>query len=1284
MSNFIGIPTLTIRDKNTGNVIKEITVKNTQTFHVDLNMSPEFLGTGLFLDRYKNDGVIQEPTDRPHIIVAPFLKTKSKRSGGLFANQSYNINDGFTVNNQKYYTMADLNPGENGYTTEIDNLGRLNLVFKGKLQAPTQTRDIGTIFVGNFSNPSAISKSNPFTFFTPLDELIVQDSTMIIDITYRVILDEDKNDPIKTGIVGSIFNHGTKINIGTRKDFDFDIPSDPSSADTREATTSIKYKNHLKDKYTGYIIPKNVKIKNVSNSPDNIFTRPIQSSVVQNLIYDSLNTCGNFTATSSYVNAAKDYWGFGNESSTMLTSVSGNQTPVVFEKKLQSGKTPKPFLDSGSFKTGTGQISVKRLEDNKYIPERWSLRVAKGGIPGVAEFELKKTYVSSYIGNNNIQLGASVPHLSTNASGHLIIPQFKCKNAEWYSYAGTYFALWGFNVAIVSQKGLILTGVTENNYHLFDKDNLPGATNDVWITGIGWDIAKKEIYLACKNNGLWKIKGDIYDTTAPVVTKIPSIDNVYAINTNGKGGVTIVDNTGMRFTKDGCQTWTTISKAELINENGFKDENYLKYLSSICTDYDSPDFKTFVLFDVNGRISTNYAKGLWISTSNKTGKQVQIYCDSYSDSYGSTYGVNLCSYCKEGYYVTDDLKTQLVPYFRYQSNKYSILGINHLYNIMPQKISMSANNRFFLGYTKSVKIFFGAVAEITFGSTSISNYSSSDSMLCDMSGNNLADEVICAYRGTNILNLSNISNGLMSGTIAEINKSVGDKTKSLVLSKKYVPMRDDNYSYIPVTAVTNGLYDLVVAFNRNACYQYTAEEYAEYFKPNRETPLKIMTTTYVLGQDEYGDFNSVNNIKIIKNSDNTFSEKVGLFETGDKFILSGTTVIDGMEITVGTSGTFIENDVYEFYKFDGYLNDNVSTAIIQSEFSSSKLSDTISHEGTISTEGPIQELRYPFISNGNARITRDGFIKSDGMPNGICSDSFNCATFGDFKLKIDPEKVKGLWCIAINIAQSDRGPTYGYGQGLRVYVGNVKGNKFWFIKTEAGPIQPINVSAATIKSNTLSGKTNVRIEYDSETRIISFKADDKVFYKTSPFSDKTIAMNTIHTAGFFYSMDVNGNLTSRLDPWSDLTANNFTLVTEQSEFKIPEFISANGKVLCTLLGNKEKKTGYFNPKYVGLPKLPNMFTVLINGAPAKKVYTNTENILDIRTEAEGFIHPPFLPQGEQSQTAIIETSLKTGEVYIEPTTAMVFFSQEDKGKPYKIEYKHYIDTHWGVDEVTNE
>ena len=71
-------------------------------------------------------------------------------------------------------------------------------------------------------------------------------------------------------------------------------------------------------------------------------------------------------------------------------------------------------------------------------------------------------------------------------------------------------------------------------------------------------------------------------------------------------------------------------------------------------------------------------------------------------------------------------------------------------------------------------------------------------MLCDMSGNNLADEVICAYRGTDILNLSNVSNGLMSGTIAEINKSVGDKTKSLVLSKKYVPMRDDNYSYIPV------------------------------------------------------------------------------------------------------------------------------------------------------------------------------------------------------------------------------------------------------------------------------------------------------------------------------------------------------------------------------------------------------------------------------------------------------------------------------------------------------
>ena len=152
----IGYPTLTVRNKDTGEVIKTITVKNTTTMSTESIFSVE-CENALIRDNSSSLIFRQFSDTQIFIYTSPFLKTKSKRfTAGLAQNLS--TTSMYKVGDETPYTFTTIDPGTKSVKVETDNLGRINFVFTGKLDAPVSLRRIGTVYLcisyGNAGIPS--------------------------------------------------------------------------------------------------------------------------------------------------------------------------------------------------------------------------------------------------------------------------------------------------------------------------------------------------------------------------------------------------------------------------------------------------------------------------------------------------------------------------------------------------------------------------------------------------------------------------------------------------------------------------------------------------------------------------------------------------------------------------------------------------------------------------------------------------------------------------------------------------------------------------------------------------------------------------------------------------------------------------------------------------------------------------------------------------------------------------------------------------------------------------
>ena len=138
-------------------------------------------------------------------------------------------------------------------------------------------------------------------------------------------------------------------------------------------------------------------------------------------------------------------------------------------------------------------------------------------------------------------------------------------------------------------------------------------------------------------------------------------------------------------------------------------------------------------------------------------------------------------------------------------------------------------------------------------------------------------------------------------------------------------------------------------------------------------------------------------------------------------------------------------------------------------------------------------------------------------------------------------------------------------------------------------------------------------------------------------------------------------------------------MNDEAELFIPTFEYAYKGVLCTRLGNEGLANGSYDPLFFGLPSVASLdaFIVEIDGKRA-------EVVPSVHTTDAGKYARWYKFKPERPARGGVSAKANAGQVLIDTYTGMVYFSDEDIGKSYKIKYKYYKGDILGVGEVILE
>ena len=1281
----IGYPTLTVRNKDTGEVIKTITVKNTTTMSTESVFSVE-CENALVRD-YSNSLLFKQFSDTQiFIYTSPFLKTKSKRfTAGLvkdvYTGSMYKIGD------ETPYTFTTIDPGTKSAKVETDNLGRINFVFTGKLDAPISLRRIGTVYLcisnGNAGVPN---QDHPATFFTPLEEVIEQDPTMIVDIVYRIIVDTDDNDIAKSGksLLASFcmksptwqndYNNFTYKGIKG----DYNLIPDSNPAEMYGNTTSILYSSSVG--YNGYSInnihTNSSKVSSMYTGNNNMWVLDAASgSKAMVLSYNSLNTCGDLVGSASNLSKHKSPCMTSTGSDKGISTVkSGQLLSYVYEKRRQANTPPKPFLDTALFKTGNASINIAATKKQKGIPERWSLDVIESGLAGVAKFKLRMGYTSSMLNNFPTQRYDNIPHLSCLNHGPIPGTQFDHPKGDLLTFEAVPYPIHTQTVLMIGRRAACLTGIANNKYVVLDETNLTPNNGKLKFIGFASDDARKEVIVACEDNGLYRITGDIDSETDPTIEKIEGFNHANAITTDGNGGVTVVTNGAIKFSKDHGRTWETILASEFVNPSGvFKTAEYLKSLYLVVTDFESSDFKTLLITsDTAGSGGLVY---YWLSTSEKSGSG-SVY------TYGQMTG-------RAFQYKWYDGIVDKVRQFYTQVSYMDCPALDKIMSLMPQTNGYSKGGRFFVKIAPDVSgvnngIYPNPVAYKS-NLSEITNYRASRSLL-EYTLSNKGDKIVMPWVSYSSSSFSTSPYGYpysysygsqyLTGQIAILRD-----TQQLSQSPwmQYPVMVEQDIvagDQISPSLTTNGLISLI----RYKSYVQVNRDY----KRHLEQGLTFDTFPIIrasVGSFYTGcpsNFNDDNNniyIEYVKKPDGSLVP-IQKYPEGEKtYTLAGTVNVDGISISFDQFESYVAGDLYQFIRYDGYINDNISTAVIRYEVTSNEKSEEATQSGVISAEAPLSVNKFWYM-NGDAHVTRGGYIRSDYKSMHVNSPYYNSIVYGDFKLPIDLAGLTGSMFVEIGFGPQERSTSGPANKVLFVFT-NANELTSYFITTQV--TDTFNLAKSTRLMNSLQGKDKLYIEYDSVTRTCRLMNDGQQIATSGTHQSNMVPVSYISIGSYYQSVSAPEAVFLATTPVAELTQSGRVLQEQQTKFKIPQFSESNKKVLCTILGNKNLGTGVYDPRFLGFTKAGgDMLEIKINNRPASVYYDNYNPAL------KGCSFNSRMMLASESTSGLYDSNLQPGQVYINSYTGLVLFSTEDRGKPYSIKYKYFKDTHLGIDEVVND
>ena len=117
--------------------------------------------------------------------------------------------------------------------------------------------------------------------------------------------------------------------------------------------------------------------------------------------------------------------------------------------------------------------------------------------------------------------------------------------------------------------------------------------------------------------------------------------------------------------------------------------------------------------------------------------------------------------------------------------------------------------------------------------------------------------------------------------------------------------------------------------------------------------------------------------------------------------------------------------------------------------------------------------------NGDAHVTRNGYIRSDYKSMAIDSPYYNSIVYGDFKLPIDLTGLTGSMFVEIGFGPDERSTSGPANKVLFIFTNSNELTSYFLTTTVP---DTFNIAKSTRLTNSLHGKDKLYIDYDSTTR----------------------------------------------------------------------------------------------------------------------------------------------------------------------------------------------------------
>lgn len=1188
-----GYPTVTLKDKDTGKIKKIISCKNIQTIPARLMFSGRYWGVYYSSDpRTTREDVefqLANYSDSRYnfLLTLPYRMPKTP----YFSPNQYLINGSSDTSypmadGQYMFSYPDIT-GIDNVIFEQDSEGRNVLVYRGVLYAPgSGIRKIGTICLRMSSNNRTVH------FYTPLDDIIDQDSATVIDITYKVIISGSTTKDYVynyfstfSGVSGKWWDTH-KGSHKVRPDFDKDnhgVLSDYRYAyNHSDMVYSGVYSGISNGQYNS-LFPS----QGVLYSPQLTIYKGVAGSASYKCQIDKreIRKCGTFIGS----------LGVSTNMSMMpedFSKVSNKKgVGVTFSKRRENMTLPiKPFFDASSIKRGDGTVKAISATEKKGLPERWEIDVVKGGTLSTAEFRIRKTLVSGYESNTNISLPMQVDHLSyEGAIGSWMYPKYNHPDGRLYESSPAAWPLYGQNIAIVIRKGVLLTSIGNARYFILDETNLPHQNRGIQITGIAWDDSKKGLLIGCGESGLYHVDFDNDTDNEPVVSRVTKdgIERVYAMSGNGKGKVAIVTDAGIMYSDNLGETWNTKTfetiKTQLSGVNDYTDStDYVQlFKHEIYCFLLSRDGDSVIIEDKERRYDYSTSPSIELSSTNKAKEVVTGDNRSYFDTYARISAISNTNYMK--------LKPICISQAFAENKKSTVKAL-----VSSDEYALQPN------LCIGKRIGNGNIGVI--GRVSI----------------NIANGDILEYGNINI-------DSETANQAAYLNNRQKTSDGSIISS---------NYGYIH-----NGRWGIGVSWNES-----------------------LKSKFYIVGA-------ALNHIKDSPLLFSYYNGSNNKFEYGNSGLVytptSSDVEIDGVKLKF-SGDKFEVGDCFVFHRTMSYIDDNVSTMSATMEKTALRKSDWIEKSGTISEEMPKPIYRHPTCIATNMYRVRDNHLKTKDRTctnyGAIGYQGPQYRVSGSAKLNFNLSGFKGAFLILV---------TSGYGESGQnnMYIWLVKnGDDILYYCTTDFSYDGVLLGNEKLSSSSLS------VTIDHEKRGVIVNDGNRAIWTSGSSSVDTPQTYEIRMVPVNLAMK-NGHpyiyRSNRLSNRDGLVA-----INDEAEMLLPTFEYGYKGALCTELGNSAAGTGIYDPVFYGTPGIitDDSMIIEIDGKPARAdYYYDSYDPIGL--------YGNFSPlKTEKPSRGGVSANLTAGQVRIDSYMGIVYFSDEDIGKPYKIKYKYYKGDSLGIGE----